>query len=404
MRLEQISALELILTAACNLRCSYCYQTNKNARSMQWPAMRAGLDLLLASTATNVSVLFIGGEPLLEFRLIERAVTYLDKMRRPNMRIRYTVITNGTLLGDEHAAFFASHDFELQISFDGVTDAQDLRGPGTFTDLDTLVDALRERNPDYFARRVRVSTTLTPQSIVWLADSIAYFCEKGIREVRVSPDFTTRDWCTERITELDRAFARVFDTVVTHYNRTGHIPIGLWRNTSTPARSASTGPICSVATGSKLTIDVDGNTVACVALAPSYQSYPTIFLRDRAEALQFGHVESAALSDTFATAPAAARASGLFHNKSGKHSSYGRCADCQYVSRCGYCPVSIGHQRENDDPNRVPDFICAFNLIVNKYRDLFPRMSATAQAMRTIAPAPSLAPDVARVLFGGRSS
>src|SRR6516165_2741707 len=139
MRLDEISALEVVLTAACNLRCSYCYQTEKKARSMEWSTLRAGLDRLMSSKARDVSVLFIGGEPLLEFGLIQRAVRYLETLRQADRHIRKTVITNGTLLQDEHLAFFATHDFRLQLSFDGIEAAQDIRAPGTFKRLDALV-------------------------------------------------------------------------------------------------------------------------------------------------------------------------------------------------------------------------------------------------------------------------
>ena len=61
MHLDRISALELILTAGCNLRCSYCYQTDKQERSMEWSTLRSAADRLLASSAREVPGLFIGG-------------------------------------------------------------------------------------------------------------------------------------------------------------------------------------------------------------------------------------------------------------------------------------------------------------------------------------------------------
>jgi sulfatase maturation enzyme AslB (radical SAM superfamily) len=238
MHLNRISTLEVVLTSQCNLRCGYCYQTAKKSRSMDWSTLRAGLDRLLASTARSVTVAFIGGEPLLEFPLIERAVAYLNEMRRPDLQVHLSVITNGTLLNDVHGEFFAANDFELQLSFDGVPEAQDLRGRGTFHQLDRLVDRLRQAHPDYFAHRVRVATTLTPQTIGWFPDSIAYFCAKDIRDIVISPEFTATAWHTERIAELDRAFARVFETIVDHYHRTGHVPLEAWRDSRAPASTA----------------------------------------------------------------------------------------------------------------------------------------------------------------------
>ena len=46
-------------------------------------------------------MLFIGGEPLLEFPMIQRAVAYVEARRPPRPAVHYDLITNGTLLGEE---------------------------------------------------------------------------------------------------------------------------------------------------------------------------------------------------------------------------------------------------------------------------------------------------------------
>ena len=115
---------EIILTAGCNLRCSYCYQNDKKARSVDWDTLRASLDLALRSRHEKVNLLFIGGEPLLEFALMQRAVAYVEEAKACHKRIHYEIITNGMLLAEQHVEFFAAHDFDVQLSFDGVPAAQ----------------------------------------------------------------------------------------------------------------------------------------------------------------------------------------------------------------------------------------------------------------------------------------
>ena len=83
-----------------------------------------------------MSLLFIGGEPLLEFPLMRQAVEYIEDAPARHLRVHYEIVTNGTLLRDEQTAFLAEHDFDVQFSFDGVPAAQDLRGAGTFAVLD----------------------------------------------------------------------------------------------------------------------------------------------------------------------------------------------------------------------------------------------------------------------------
>jgi len=85
----------LILTAQCNLRCSYCYQNAKGARSMSWDTLQASIDLALQSPSPRVELTFTGGEPLLELELIRRGVAHAQsraleealRMRRIPYRI-----------------------------------------------------------------------------------------------------------------------------------------------------------------------------------------------------------------------------------------------------------------------------------------------------------------------------
>jgi sulfatase maturation enzyme AslB (radical SAM superfamily) len=401
VELRDVRFFEFILTAGCNLRCSYCYQSDKKARSMEWPTLRASLDVLLASASDDIGALFIGGEPMLQFPLIEQAVAYLESRRRAGMRIAYDLITNGMLVDDQHADFFAAHDFSLQLSFDGVPAAQDLRARGSFTRLDRLLDRLKDRHPGLFSKKLRVSLTLLPSTLQWFPDSIAYFLSKNVREIQISPALTaTPDWRTNRIEELDLVFKRAFGLSVEYYHRTGRVPLVAFREAAaSPLAGGGEQPMCLVARGGKLAVDVDGQALGCATFATSYQSFPTVFLRNRIEALRMGHVTRRDLADVVRMYPDTVRQTGLFHDHGAKFSSYGRCRECRYLATCGFCPVSIGHQPGNEDPDRVPDWLCAFNLVSNAYREKFPKMTDTAAALLQLVPGPRLDPEFAELFF-----
>ncbi|MBR0356080.1 MAG: radical SAM protein, partial [Clostridia bacterium] len=80
--------LTLHLTADCNLRCRYCYETHCKAR-MTWDTARQAVDLVFSyGHETNVFSLF-GGEPLLERYLAERLCRYAkDEARRRGVSVR----------------------------------------------------------------------------------------------------------------------------------------------------------------------------------------------------------------------------------------------------------------------------------------------------------------------------
>jgi hypothetical protein len=136
-----------------------------------------------------------------------------------------------------------------------------------------------------------------------------------------------------------------------------------------PPRSLS---MCGIGRGETLTVDVDGQIHGCVMFADSYQEFRTAFLRTRLQAMRMGDLRARELPQRLAAYPAAAQAAGIFDAKQDKYSSYGRCGECRYLAECSVCPVSIGHDPGNDDPRRVPDFQCAYNLVSLKHREAFP--------------------------------
>ncbi len=120
--------------AVCNLDCTYCFFLSKE---MLYPGSRFRMaDDLLESYlrqlieahagAPEVVVAWQGGEPtLMGLPFFRRSVELAERYRRPGQRISYTIQTNGTLIDDEWAAFFAEHGFLVGLSIDGPRDLHD---------------------------------------------------------------------------------------------------------------------------------------------------------------------------------------------------------------------------------------------------------------------------------------
>lgn len=69
----------ICVTHKCNLNCVYCYQQNKDNRSMSFEIARKCVDDIFSSIPSNVKTIelsFIGGEPLLEMELIKKVYGY----------------------------------------------------------------------------------------------------------------------------------------------------------------------------------------------------------------------------------------------------------------------------------------------------------------------------------------
>lgn len=357
------------MTADCNLRCRYCYQNVKQARQMSWRTARRAIDILVASDQPELKVLFVGGEPLLHFGLVRRSVARLRSGLRKGQTLRLAITTNGTLIDSRAAAFLARHDFTLDLSFDGIPEAQQVRGPRTFGRLDHLLDHLRRAHPRFFQSRVRVNVNLVPPTIRYLSRSIDYLLDKGVADIQVAPAMTGHDdWRSERIEELEAEMGRVYSRALAHRQGTARIPLHFLR--AGPGSRPSAW-LCGAWSGESLAVDVDGEAFGCGVFARSYQRFPKTRLGDAMGRLALGHITSPAIGARLEAYESVMRETGVFDRRDAKYSSYGRCATCECRSTCTVCPVAIVRQPGNNDPHRIPDFGCAFSRVASRYARMF---------------------------------
>lgn len=388
--------LSLIVTAQCNLRCSYCYQNAKTVRRAEWETIQAGIDLAFGDGSSQIELMFLGGEPLLEFDLLRRAVSYAEVLDPGRKHFRFSLSTNGTLLSEAVADYFDEHEFDIQLSFDGVQEAQACRGSGTFEILNRVLDALRSKHAQLFRNRLRIALTVLPDTFTFLGDSARFLLEKDVREIHMSPCLVPYPgWQGDRIAELDEVFARVSEISLNHLKQTGTVPLALLRkpNDEVPKKSDRRSP-CNALTGKAFAMDVDGQLYTCALLVESYQRFSPGSLMERVCALKLGDVRDPEVLSRRAALAESAAASGLLASLQGNGSSYGNCCECEYFGLCTVCPVSVWQASSADGPFRVPDFICAFNKVAFKYRDRFPSI---LEAYKRFFPEPDVPDSVRRL-------
>lgn len=117
--------LYLILTDACNMRCSYCRQRQENDYAIQNMSTKTAIDTIRDRFYSNEplkSIVFYGGEPLLNKEVFQNSVSYV-RMHLPKS-ISLSVITNGTLIDDSMAKFLAENGVYVVLSVDGYNEQQ----------------------------------------------------------------------------------------------------------------------------------------------------------------------------------------------------------------------------------------------------------------------------------------
>ena len=110
-----------VVNTACNMQCVYCQAQNgeeiPNA-FMNKETAKAAVEIALQSPSNNLQFEFQGGEPLLNFDVIRFIVEY-SREKAGNKNIRYSIVSNLTMLTDEKARFIRENDIEISTSLDG---------------------------------------------------------------------------------------------------------------------------------------------------------------------------------------------------------------------------------------------------------------------------------------------
>jgi len=138
-----IRHLELMATHACNMRCRYCYGSlsaegwqaaphlyGASTCGMSLETARKGVDYLFAASGgqKDLSVIFFGGEPLLEFGLMEGVVAYVRrKEAETGKKADFSLSTNGLLLNSKKVVdFLVKNKVGCQVSIDGPREIHNL--------------------------------------------------------------------------------------------------------------------------------------------------------------------------------------------------------------------------------------------------------------------------------------
>jgi uncharacterized protein len=172
---SQILQLILNVTESCNMRCRYCaysshypYKRTHTTRQMTWETAKAALDFFFVHNGAveRPAISFYGGEPLINFKLIQQCVDYANA-RGDGKRVRYSLTTNGTLLNEKIIRFLAEHDVSLLVSLNGPQEINDrfrvsMRERGTYECVVRNLLKMKELHQSYFNRKVSLSIVLTP--------------------------------------------------------------------------------------------------------------------------------------------------------------------------------------------------------------------------------------------------
>lgn len=175
--------ISLIITESCPLACNYCYEIHKENQKMTFEKAKEHIDKEFAELDddTEVNIEFFGGEPFLNFGLIEQVIAYVETQYQKRM-IAYNTTTSGVIINDHIKNWLWEHrkHFYVALSLDGVKEAHDKNRvfagnkKGTFDSIDQKF-FFETYHP------LPVKATIAPNCLEQMAESVIYLIEKGYK-------------------------------------------------------------------------------------------------------------------------------------------------------------------------------------------------------------------------------
>lgn len=184
---EVITYFEINLTNTCNIRCKYCvsnFNYSQKAINMDNKTSTNIINALKTyieeKNIDSVTIEFSGGEPLLNFNIIQKFVTELANIK---CNISYVIQTNGLLLDTSKIQFIKNNKMiQLAISVDGFTEKQnsnrvDKNNRPILSKVNEIIKKIKNSQIPF-----SIVIVVSEQNVDNIEQIIQYFIENNITE------------------------------------------------------------------------------------------------------------------------------------------------------------------------------------------------------------------------------
>ncbi len=270
-----IDYLELIISEACNFRCTYCIHFNNIGTSnrinnlkkfMRFETAKETVDryleILRGHGKRIAEINFGGGEPLLAWSVIKQVLEYCRATYGSEFEFHFSINTNASLITPKITMALKEFHVEIASSLDGLREGNDRirltkSGGGTFSQIMRGFEALTQAGYPLDG----VAVTVTENNFHKIDESIIdWAVARGMNNVRIDIDV------------VDMVEVPVEDVVaklmcIRRYAAARGINIpGFW---SRPAENLNKSPLeshiafCGAVRGNSICVDPSGNIYGC---------------------------------------------------------------------------------------------------------------------------------------------
>jgi molybdenum cofactor biosynthesis enzyme MoaA len=179
---QGVNRIVCLITHNCQLRCKYC-SVSKLPAVISEDILAKTIDLIFQSDSNDLQFQFFGGEPLLNFDLVQKGI---ERMEKNNKNIKKILTTNGLELNKEKVDYLSKKNVLVELSIDGTKHTQlktrqSVNNLDYFNKLENNLQAVINSQLDYY-----VIMVVMPQEANKLFDNFKYLYKKGIKNIQLN--------------------------------------------------------------------------------------------------------------------------------------------------------------------------------------------------------------------------
>lgn len=193
-RLAEFTGLHIfVVSLRCEHSCPYCQVSrqswDKERYDMSLETAQRALDLTFRSPSRLIKIEFQGGEPLLNFDLVQEIVLEAERRNEEHRKdLAFVIATNLALLDDNVLDFCAAHDVYISTSLDGPADLHNKNRPRPGRNSwELTVEGIKRVREVLGTDRVSALMTTTRASLDRPREIIDCYLEQGFNEIFLRP-------------------------------------------------------------------------------------------------------------------------------------------------------------------------------------------------------------------------
>ncbi len=268
-----VARVVVIPTWQCELRCRYCTIVKQDGRVMSTEVLDRALDLLFSSDSDHVELHFFGGEPFLNWPLMQHALQHGETRAQASGRnIRFLFTTNGVAVTPEQLDIIARYNAAMQLSLDGDADVMRRFRRAKDPTVDSYVHSVANRASWYRDRGIEHSViqVVHPDGVADMAYCFDHIADMGFESIQVNYAIGV-PWSEDASTQFANGLAAIGKSLESR-----------WAAGSTVMMVNLLETLRTVRLNTHPTVDFDGTV---------YGGMGFLALEKRSQAFRLGHLD-----------------------------------------------------------------------------------------------------------------